>query len=235
MKNRLKHCVSLCALLLGFFICAAPANAQQQDAATWMARSVEAPRLNAKAVETKTKNVGRSSGPVRLRSKQPIVKSRSNEQSDAATVETRVETSTVKTETAGRESTTTAGPTTENITLYPCCDCNRILLDGLLLYPNATLQLFNSTPNSVVTVTLGHSGPGRIGFALNVDGPYTDSLTFDVTTNASGNGARSITFYIKGMEVGQSDMTTTVAEGFTNPVPDMEVFACQCPQVPPTP
>jgi hypothetical protein len=101
-----------------------------------------------------------------------------------------------------------------------------------MIYPNATLTLSNSTPNSTVPVTLGHGGPGRIGFSLNFEGPYVDSLVFDVNTNSSGNGSVVITFHIKGLDAGQSNMVTTVSSGFTNPVPTMEVFACQCPPVP---
>jgi len=124
------------------------------------------------------------------------------------------------------------GPDINSIVIGPCCDCNRILLDGIFLYQNVTLSLSNSTPNSTVPVTLGHGGPGRIGFATNLNGPYTDSLVFNVTTNSSGNGSLVITFYIKGLDAGQSNMVTTVASGSTNPVPQMEVFACQCPPAP---
>jgi hypothetical protein len=133
------------------------------------------------------------------------------------------------------ETLSAAGPTTPTINevvIGPCCDCNRILLDGLFLYQNVTLSLFSSTPNSTVTVTLGHGGPGRIGFSLNLNGPWVDSLDFNVNTNSSGNGSAVITFYIKGLDAGQSNMTTTVSSGFTNPVPQMEVFACQCPPAP---
>jgi hypothetical protein len=72
----------------------------------------------------------------------------------------------------------------------------------------------------------------RIGFSLNLNGPWVDSLVFNVNTNSSGNGSAVITFYIKGLDAGQSNMTTNVSSGFTNPVPQMEVFACQCPPVP---
>ena len=101
-----------------------------------------------------------------------------------------------------------------------------------MIYPSVTLSLFNSTPNSTVPVTLGHGGPGRIGFALDFEGPYVDSLDFNINTNSSGNGSLVITFHIKGLDAGQSNMVTTVSSGFTNPVPQMEVFACQCPPVP---
>jgi hypothetical protein len=130
---------------------------------------------------------------------------------------------------------TTVGPATANmneVVIGPCCDCNRILLDGLFLYQNVTLSLFSSTPNSTVPVTLGHGGPGRIGFSLNLNGPWVDSLDFNVNTDSNGTGSAVITFYIKGLDAGQSNMITTVSTGFTNPVPQMEVFACQCPPAP---
>ena len=136
---------------------------------------------------------------------------------------------------AALQTITTAGPATANlneVVIGPCCDCNRILLDGLFLYQNVTLSLFSSTPNTTVPVTLGHGGPGRIGFSLNLNGPWVDSLDFNVNTDSNGTGSTLITFYIKGLDAGQSNMITTVATGVTNPVPQMEVFACQCPPAP---
>jgi hypothetical protein len=230
-KTKLKYSSYVGIVLLGIFICAKTTRAQ--DATTWIPRSVGSPTSEVKAAGGKAKNVGSSSS-FRLRSRQPNVNSESPEQPNAAQSEITLVT-TMKTQKAVEGPTIASGPTTQDLILYPCCDCNRILPDAFMLYPNATLQLFNSIHNTVVTVTLGHAGPGRIGFALNFDGPYTDTLAFDITTDGSGNGSRVIAFFIKGLEVGQSDMTTSVSSGFTNLVPRMEVFACQCPPVTPLP
>jgi|KBSSwiStaDraftv2_1062776.scaffolds.fasta_scaffold251560_2 hypothetical protein len=169
------------------------------------------------AKSSKTKSFGK--GAVKLRSTSKGLGS----QSPSTSRDTAVQT------------ITTAGPTTakmNEVVIGPCCDCNRILLDGLFLYQNVTLSLFSGTPNSTVPVTLGHGGPGRIGFSLNLNGPWVDSLDFNVNTDSNGTGSAVITFYIKGLDAGQSNMTTTVSTGFTNPVPQMEVFACQCPPAP---
>jgi hypothetical protein len=198
-----------CAFILCLSVSIQAQVAKTQTVSDWSPVPAKA------EVEAKTKTKSLGKGGVRLRSTSPSLDS----QSPITT----------------RETLSAAGPTTPTINevvIGPCCDCNRILLDGLFLYQNVTLSLFSSTPNSTVPVTLGHGGPGRIGFSLNLNGPWVDSLVFNVNTNSSGNGSVVITFYIKGLDAGQSNMTTTVSSGFTNPVPQMEVFACQCPPAP---
>jgi hypothetical protein len=203
-------------LCFGVLIGAHTANAQ--TISDWIAQPVPA-KPEAEAKQSKRQNIGQTN--FKLKSAQP--------NADRQKSDTKV----------GKcvpvQSLSPEAPSVNSIVIGPCCDCNRILLDGLMMYPNATLQLFNSTPNTVVPVTLGHGGPGRIGFALNLEGPYSDELTFNVTTNSSGNGSLVITFFIKGLDVGQSNMVTTVSSGSTNPVPQMEVFACQCPPATPVP
>jgi len=208
MKIRLVNCAFVLMLCLS-----AATQAQEQTSQTvsdWSPQPVSTkPETEAK----RTKRLGKSTFTLRS--------------SSSSQVGPRVKTTTTV------RTATTDGPAINNIVIGPCCDCNRILLDGLYLYQNVTLSLFSSTPNSTVQVTLGHGGPGRIGFATNLNGPYTDSLDYNINTNSSGNGSLVITFYIKGLDAGQSNMVTTVASGFTNPVPQMEVFACQCPPLVP--
>jgi hypothetical protein len=193
-------------------------TANAQTVSDWIARPVEA-KTEAEAKQSKRRNIGQTN--LKLRSARPNAESQNLKTTEGKCVPA--------------QSLSADTPTLNGIVIGACCDCNRILLDGFMIYPNATLQLFNSTPNTVVPVTLGHAGPGRIGFSLSLEGPYSDELTFNVTTNSSGNGSLVITFYIKGLDVGQSNMVTTVSSGSTNPVPQMEVFACQCPPVTPVP
>jgi len=216
MKTILMHRFLMLTLCLGVLTCVHAANAQ--TVSDWLPRPVPA-KAEAEAKESKRRSIGQTN--LKLRSTRP----NADGQNPNTTVGKCIP----------AQSLTADAPTANSIVIGICCDCNRILLDGFMIYPNATLQLFNSTPNTVVPVTLGHAGPGRIGFALDLEGPYSDELTFNVTTNSSGNGSLVITFFIKGLEVGQSNMVTTVSSGSTNPVPQMEVFACQCPPATPVP
>jgi len=216
MKTIPMHRFLMLTLCLGVLACAHAANAQ--NVSDWTARPVH-PQPAAEAKQSKRRNLGQTN--LKLRSARP--------NADGQNLKT------TEGKCAPAQSLSADAPTLNSIVIGACCDCNRILLDGFMIYPNATLQLFNSTPNTVVPVTLGHAGPGRIGFSLTLEGSYSDELTFNVTTNSSGNGSLVITFYIKGLEVGQSNMVTTVASGSTNPVPQMEVFACQCPPATPVP
>ena len=214
MNTKLLHRFLMLTLCLGVLTCAHTANAQ--TVSDWIPRPVPAkPEVEAK--QSKRQNIGQTN--LKLRSAQSNPDRQNPDTKDGKCVPV--------------QDLAADAPTANSIVIGPCCDCNRILLDGFMVYPNATLQLFNSTPNTVVPVTLGHGGPGRIGFALNLEGPYSDELTFNVTTNSSGNGSLVITFYITGLDVGQSNMVTTVSSGSTNPVPQMEVFACQCPPATP--
>ena len=207
----MKRLLVKCAFILCLSFSAQAQVANTQTVSDWS----PVPAKAEDGAKTKTKSFGK--GGVKLRSTSPSLDSQSP-------------TTTRETGTLSAAGPTT--PTINDVVIGPCCDCNRILLDGLFLYQNVTLSLSNSTPNSTVPVTLGHGGPGRIGFSLNLNGPWVDSLVFNVNTNSSGSGSAVITFYIKGLDAGQSNMTTTVSSGFTNPVPQMEVFACQCPPVP---
>jgi len=208
------HRFLMLTLCLGVLSCAYTANAQ--TVSDWIAQPVPV-KPEAEAKQSKRQNIGQAN--VKLKSARPNADGQSPDTKGGKCVPAR--------------TLTADGPTLNSIVLGQCCDCNRILLDGLMIYPNATLQLFNSTPNTVVPVTLGHGGPGLIGFSLNLEGPYVDELTFNVTTNSSGNGSLVITFFIKGLDAGQSNMVTTVLSGSTNPVPTMEVFSCQCPPATP--
>ena len=217
MKTILMHRFLMLTLCFGVLTYVHTANAQ--TVSDWVPQPVTA-KPEAEATQSKRQNIGQTK--LKLRTAGPIA----DAQNPANTAEGKC---------VPAQKLTANAPTLNSIIIGQCCDCNRILLDGFMIYPNATLQLFNSTPNTVVPVTLGHAGPGRIGFSLNLEGTYSDELVFNVTTNSSGNGSLVITFYIKGLEVGQSNMVTTVASGSTNPVPQMEVFACQCPPVTPVP
>jgi len=209
MKIRLVNCAFVAVLCLSPAIQAQVSTAQ--TVSEWVPEPVSIkPEPGAKGA----KALGQAT--FRMRSSASVEKPKSSD-GTSTTVPTR----------------TTEGPTINSIVIGPCCECNRILLDGLYLYQNATLSLSGSTASSTVPVTLGHGGPGRIGFSLNLNGPFTDSLVFNIPTNSSGNGSLAITFYIKGLDTGQSNMMTTVASGSTNPVPQMEVFACQCPPLEP--
>jgi hypothetical protein len=194
--------------------------AKAQDVSDWIPQPVR-PKDEASAKTAKTNRLGKAT--VKVRSSAVGLDSESPKPLDHRCAGAQMLTTNARTPNT---------PMPNDFIIGACCDCSRILLDGLMFYQNATLNLFNSTPNSTVPVTLGHSGPGRIGFSLNVEGPYVDSLVFNINTNSSGNGSVVIGFHIKGLDVGQSNMTTTVASGSTNPVPQMEVFACQCPPVP---
>ena len=216
MKTILTHRFLILTLCLNVLTCVHAANAQ--TVSDWLPRPV-GPQSETEAKQSKHRNIGETN--LKLRTARPNA-----DNQDLKTTEGKC---------VPAQSLSADAPTANSIVIGACCDCNRILLDGFMIYPNATLQLFNSTPNTVVPVTLGHAGPGRIGFSLNLEGPYSDELTFNVTTNSSGNGSLVITFYIKGLEVGQSNMVTTVSSGSTNPVPQMEVFACQCPPATPVP
>ena len=202
-----------CALLMLCLSAATQAQVSTPTVSEWFAEPISAtPEPEVKPA--KAKPLGQTT--FKVRSTSSVGTPKTND-GDSTAVRTR----------------TTDGPGISSIVIGPCCDCNRILLDGMYLYQNVTLSLFGSTANSTVPVTLGHGGPGRIGFSLNLNGPFTDSLVFNINTNSSGNGSLVITFYIKGLDAGQSNMVTTVASGSTNPVPQMEVFACQCPPLVP--
>ena len=209
-----------CALVLCQSLSAQAQVANTQTVSDWVPKPIPS-RDEAKAKTRKTNNLGKST--LKMRSTAPGLDSQSSTQQVGKCVGARALTSNTPAPNA---------PMPNGVIIGPCCDCNRILLDGIMLYQSVTLSLFNSTPNSTVPVTLGHDGPGRIGFALNLEGPYVDSLVFNINTNGSGNGSLVISFYIKGLDAGQSNMVSTVASGFTNPVPTMEVFACQCPPAP---
>ena len=178
MKTRLTQCVFTAAVFLSIFIPAHVANAQ--SISDWLPRSVPA-KPEAKAKKSKPQNIGQTS--LKLRSTQPNADGQNHDTKDGKCI--------------AASSLTKDAPAINSIILFPCCDCTRILLDGFLIYPNATLQLFNSAHNTVVPVTLGHAGPGRIGFALNLDGPYTDTLIFNVNTDGNGNGSLVITFLLR--------------------------------------
>lgn len=217
MTKRQTNSIFMAVMCFIFFALAQIAQAQAQKVSDWIPQPVEVKNKDATKA---SKNLGK-----------PTVNVRSSASLNSQTLATE------NGKCLGARTLTSNAPVPntplpDDFIIGACCDCNRILLDGLMIYQNVTLDLFNSTPNSTVPVTLGHSGPGRIGFALNVEGPYVDSLVFNVNTNSSGNGSLVITFHIKGLDAGQSNMTTTVSSGFTNPVPQMEVFACQCPPVP---
>jgi hypothetical protein len=216
----MKRILLNCALVLCQSLSAQAQVANTQTVSDWVPKPIFA-RDEAKAKDRKTKNLGKST--LKMRSSAPGLDSQTATPQNGKCINAQ---------TLSSNAPAPNTPTPTGVIINPCCDCNRILLDGIMIYPNATLTLSNSTPNSTVPVTLGHGGPGRIGFSLNFEGPYVDSLVFNVNTNSSGNGSVVITFHIKGLDAGQSNMVTTVSSGFTNPVPTMEVFACQCPPVP---
>jgi hypothetical protein len=178
MKTRLTYCVFMLMLCLSISTHAQVSN--PHTFSDWIPRSVPA-KTKAKAKDTKAKNIGLTS--LRVRSTLPNADPQNPDNKAGKCV--------------GVQALAPDMPTVNSIVLGPCCDCNRILLDGFMVYPNATLSLVNSTPNSSVPVTLGHGGPGRIGFSLNLDGPYTDTLVFNVSTNSSGNGSLVITFILR--------------------------------------
>ena len=215
----MKRILVTCAFVLCVSLSSQAQTSDTQTVSNWIPTPVS-PKNEAKLKTAKTKSFGNGTFKVRSTTAAPDAqpaKLPDNRCADARKLTTNAITPT---------------PPTPNDFVISCCDCSRILLDAFFVYSNVTLNLFNSTPNSTVPVTLGHGGPGRIGFSLNFEGPYVDSLIFNVNTNSSGNGSVQITFHIKGLDVGQSNMTTTVATGSTSAVPQIEVFACQCPPVP---
>lgn len=115
------------------------------------------------------------------------------------------------------------------------CDYSTLLLDEVVF---TSIYMLGGPSNSTLMVEVRQTNTNILGLAASATGPFgpfSETITIPLTTDASGDG-RTEDFYIKGLAVGQSIVTGYLSDGTTTTTSlYMTVIECPCPYIPTLP